>query len=155
MAGDLAVAQGAGVHGGGAHPLVAGRDENQQYAALEAGELSLEQSIALYTEGVKIAGVCNKKLAEAEAQVKPAEEALTNAKNQAAAATAAYQAAEQAAQAAEANAKAVSDAEKQQAAADAAAKRKAADDAKTALAQAQQNEQQAQAQAAAADGGAS
>jgi exodeoxyribonuclease VII small subunit len=36
---------------------------------LEAGELSLEKSIALYTEGVKIAGICNKKLAEAEGQI--------------------------------------------------------------------------------------
>jgi exodeoxyribonuclease VII small subunit len=29
----------------------------------------LEESITLYTEGVKIAGVCNKKLADAEGQI--------------------------------------------------------------------------------------
>lgn len=38
-------------------------------AALEAGELSLEQSIALYTEGVEIAALCNRKLAEAEGKI--------------------------------------------------------------------------------------
>jgi len=38
-------------------------------AALEAGELSLEQSIALYTEGVEIAGLCNRKLTEAEGKI--------------------------------------------------------------------------------------
>jgi len=38
-------------------------------AALEAGELPLEQSIALYTEGVEIAGLCNRKLAEAEGKI--------------------------------------------------------------------------------------
>ncbi|MEZ5358931.1 MAG: exodeoxyribonuclease VII small subunit [Candidatus Zixiibacteriota bacterium] len=38
-------------------------------ADLEAGELSLEDSIALYTEGVEIAAVCNKKLTEAEGQI--------------------------------------------------------------------------------------
>lgn len=37
--------------------------------ALESGELSLEESIALYTEGVEIAGVCNRRLAEAEGQI--------------------------------------------------------------------------------------
>ncbi len=37
--------------------------------ALESGDLSLEESIALYTEGVEIAGVCNRKLAEAEGQI--------------------------------------------------------------------------------------
>ncbi len=37
--------------------------------ALESGELSLEESIALYTEGVEIAGVCNHRLAEAEGQI--------------------------------------------------------------------------------------
>jgi exodeoxyribonuclease VII small subunit len=38
-------------------------------SSLESGELSLEESITLYTEGVKIAGVCNKKLADAEGQI--------------------------------------------------------------------------------------
>lgn len=37
--------------------------------ALESGELTLEQSIALYTEGVEIAAVCNTKLDEAEGQI--------------------------------------------------------------------------------------
>ncbi len=37
--------------------------------ALESGELSLEESITLYTEGVEIAGVCNRRLAEAEGQI--------------------------------------------------------------------------------------
>jgi exodeoxyribonuclease VII small subunit len=37
--------------------------------ALETGDLSLEESIALYTKGVEIAGVCNHRLAEAEGQV--------------------------------------------------------------------------------------
>lgn len=36
---------------------------------LESGENTLENSIALYSEGVTIAGVCNKKLAEAEGQI--------------------------------------------------------------------------------------
>lgn len=38
-------------------------------ASLEAGEMSLEESLALYAEGIEIAGVCNKKLAEAEGQI--------------------------------------------------------------------------------------
>ncbi|MDD4051887.1 MAG: exodeoxyribonuclease VII small subunit [candidate division Zixibacteria bacterium] len=38
-------------------------------ASLESGELSLEESIALYTEGVEIAGVCNRRLTEAEGQI--------------------------------------------------------------------------------------
>ena len=37
--------------------------------ALEAGEHSLEDSIALYSEGVRIAGVCNKKLVDAEGKI--------------------------------------------------------------------------------------
>jgi exodeoxyribonuclease VII small subunit len=36
---------------------------------LESGELSLEDSIELYTEGVEIAGICNKKLSEAEGKI--------------------------------------------------------------------------------------
>ena len=36
---------------------------------LEGGELALEESIALYTEGVEIARICNDKLAEAEGQI--------------------------------------------------------------------------------------
>ena len=36
---------------------------------LESGELALEESIALYTEGVEIAGICNRKLAEAEGKI--------------------------------------------------------------------------------------
>ncbi|MFH1700292.1 MAG: exodeoxyribonuclease VII small subunit [Candidatus Zixiibacteriota bacterium] len=36
---------------------------------LESGELSLEDSITLYTEGVEIAGICNKKLTEAEGKI--------------------------------------------------------------------------------------
>ena len=38
-------------------------------ASLESGDLSLEKSIALYTEGVEIAGTCNKKLTQAEGQI--------------------------------------------------------------------------------------
>jgi len=38
-------------------------------AALESGELTLEKSLALYSEGVNIADVCNKKLTEAEGQI--------------------------------------------------------------------------------------
>jgi exodeoxyribonuclease VII small subunit len=38
-------------------------------ASLESGELSLEQSLTLYSEGVTIADICNKKLAEAEGQI--------------------------------------------------------------------------------------
>jgi exodeoxyribonuclease VII small subunit len=37
--------------------------------ALEAGEHSLEESIELYSEGVKIAGICNKKLVDAEGRI--------------------------------------------------------------------------------------
>ena len=37
---------------------------------LEAGDVSLEESIKLYTEGLEIAGVCDKKLAEAEKKIK-------------------------------------------------------------------------------------
>ena len=36
---------------------------------LEGGESTLEESIAYYTEGVKIAEICNKKLADAEGQI--------------------------------------------------------------------------------------
>ncbi len=36
---------------------------------LESGESSLEESIALYTEGVTIADICNRKLTEAEGQI--------------------------------------------------------------------------------------
>jgi exodeoxyribonuclease VII small subunit len=36
---------------------------------LEAGESSLEESIALYTEGIKIAEFCNNKLNNAEGQI--------------------------------------------------------------------------------------
>ena len=38
-------------------------------AALESGELTLEKSLALYSEGVTIAEVCSKKLSEAEGQI--------------------------------------------------------------------------------------
>jgi len=38
-------------------------------AALESGDLSLEESIALYTEGIEIAGICNQKLTDAEGQI--------------------------------------------------------------------------------------
>ena len=37
--------------------------------ALESGEHSLENSIELYSEGVKIAGICNKKLVDAEGKI--------------------------------------------------------------------------------------
>jgi exodeoxyribonuclease VII small subunit len=37
---------------------------------LEGGEVSLEESIKLYTEGLEIAVVCDKKLAEAEKKIK-------------------------------------------------------------------------------------
>lgn len=37
--------------------------------ALEEGELTLEQSIALYKEGITIAAVCDTKLREAEGQI--------------------------------------------------------------------------------------
>ncbi len=38
-------------------------------ASLESGELSLEQSLTLYSEGVTIADICSRKLAEAEGQI--------------------------------------------------------------------------------------
>ena len=38
-------------------------------AALESGEYSLEQSIELYSEGVTIAGICGRKLADAEGKI--------------------------------------------------------------------------------------
>lgn len=38
-------------------------------AALESGSLTLEESISLYTEGVKVAGVCSQKLGDAEGQI--------------------------------------------------------------------------------------
>jgi len=38
-------------------------------SSLESGELSLEQSLALYSEGVGIADICNTKLTEAEGQI--------------------------------------------------------------------------------------
>jgi exodeoxyribonuclease VII small subunit len=38
-------------------------------ASLESGELTLEQSLALYSEGVGIADICNKRLTEAEGQI--------------------------------------------------------------------------------------
>ena len=38
-------------------------------ASLESGELTLEQSLALYSEGVAVADMCNKKLSEAEGQI--------------------------------------------------------------------------------------
>jgi len=37
--------------------------------ALESGEHSLEKSIELYSEGVTIAGICGKKLADAEGKI--------------------------------------------------------------------------------------
>lgn len=37
---------------------------------LESGDSSLDDSISLYTEGLEIAGFCNKKLNEAEEKVK-------------------------------------------------------------------------------------
>ncbi len=37
---------------------------------LESGETKLEESIDLYTEGIEIAGVCTKNLADAEKKVK-------------------------------------------------------------------------------------
>ena len=37
---------------------------------LEAGDVSLEESIKLYTEGLEIAGVCDKKLAATEKKIK-------------------------------------------------------------------------------------
>ncbi len=36
---------------------------------LEAGQAGLEESMALYTEGIQIAEICNAKLAEAEGQI--------------------------------------------------------------------------------------
>jgi len=36
---------------------------------LESGELKLEDSIDLYTEGVEIAGFCNNKLSKAEKKI--------------------------------------------------------------------------------------
>jgi exodeoxyribonuclease VII small subunit len=38
-------------------------------ASLESGDLSLEQSLALYSEGVGIADICNKRLAEADGKI--------------------------------------------------------------------------------------
>ncbi len=37
---------------------------------LESGDSSLDDSISLYTEGLEIAGFCNKKLSQAEEKVK-------------------------------------------------------------------------------------
>lgn len=37
---------------------------------LEAGEVSLDKSIKLYTEGLEIASVCDKQLNEAEKKIK-------------------------------------------------------------------------------------
>jgi len=37
---------------------------------LESGEVKLEEAIKLYTEGLEIAGFCDKKLSEAEKKVK-------------------------------------------------------------------------------------
>ncbi len=37
---------------------------------LENGEVTLEESIKLYTEGLDLANLCNKKLAEAEKKIK-------------------------------------------------------------------------------------
>ncbi|MEA2031157.1 MAG: exodeoxyribonuclease VII small subunit [candidate division Zixibacteria bacterium] len=36
---------------------------------LESGEATLEESIKLYSEGLEIAGFCNKKLSEAEKKI--------------------------------------------------------------------------------------
>jgi exodeoxyribonuclease VII small subunit len=38
-------------------------------AKLESGEAPLEESIALYTEGVEIAGFCSQKLSNAEKKI--------------------------------------------------------------------------------------
>jgi hypothetical protein len=134
----------------------AAADAAAKRKAADAAKAALTQAQQNQQQAQAQADAAVKNLADAPAQKKVADEALGNAKNQAAAATTASQTAEQAAQAAEAAAKAVSgDAakspeEKKKAADDAAAKRKAADEAKTALTQAQQNQQQAQAQADAA-----
>ncbi|MFH2036437.1 MAG: exodeoxyribonuclease VII small subunit, partial [Candidatus Zixiibacteriota bacterium] len=37
---------------------------------LESGESNLDESLALYTEGIELAGFCNKKLTEAEKKIK-------------------------------------------------------------------------------------
>ncbi|MBU8934325.1 MAG: exodeoxyribonuclease VII small subunit [candidate division Zixibacteria bacterium] len=37
---------------------------------LESGDVSLEKSIELYSEGIKMAGLCNEKLTEAEKTVR-------------------------------------------------------------------------------------
>jgi len=37
---------------------------------LESGEANLDDSLALYSEGIEIAGFCNKKLNEAEKKIK-------------------------------------------------------------------------------------
>ena len=37
---------------------------------LESGEVKLEEAIKLYTEGLEIAGFCDKKLSEAEKKIK-------------------------------------------------------------------------------------
>jgi len=37
---------------------------------LESGEVTLEESMTLYTEGMEIAALCNKTLAEAEKKIK-------------------------------------------------------------------------------------
>lgn len=39
-------------------------------ALLESGETGLENSIALYTEGLQLAKLCNEKLNEAESSIK-------------------------------------------------------------------------------------
>jgi exodeoxyribonuclease VII small subunit len=38
-------------------------------AALESGDVALEESMALYAEGVEIAGFCSRKLSEAEKKI--------------------------------------------------------------------------------------
>ena len=45
---------------------------------LESGETKLEESIDLYTEGIEIAGICTKQLAEAEKKVKILKEKNSN-----------------------------------------------------------------------------
>ena len=86
-----------------------------------------------------------KKLPDAQAQSKAADDAFAGPKSQLEAALAAFQTADQTASAAEANAKVVSEGEKQKAATEAQAARKIADDAKAALTQVQQNQEKTRA----------
>ena len=123
--------------------------EEQAQAQANAAVKALTDAAEAYKQSEKAApdqvAVARQKLAETAAQMRPADDALANARNKVAAATTAAAAAEQAARDAVKFAE-----EKKQAAVQAAAKRQAAGAAAAALAQAQQKQHEAQNQASAA-----